>query len=543
MDGNDFIGKEIGNYRITTEINSGAYGSVYKAEHTHLKERVVAIKLLHTYMGSPREREQFAQEAQFLAMLEHPHILPLLDFGFSERQPYLIARYAAGGSLRDLLKRQAPLPLDKTITILTQVGQALHYAHQQNIIHRDLKPENILFNARGEVLLADFGIATMLSTASVKHLTTIGGTPPYMAPEQFQGIISKEGDQYALGCIAYELITGHQPFTAPDFLSMGFKHLTEQPIAPTCFQPHLPPTIEAAILKAMAKQRADRHANILAFLAALHAPFTQPTVRNATPPAPSIPPTLPTSPLAPTSRPRTKKEWVDVGNGHFAGERYTEALAAFEQAILLDPNFALAYHCKGAALENLNRHEEALAAYEQALLLDPNFALAYRGKGVALTNLNRHEEALAACEQALRLNPTYTFAHRDKGIILVKLKHYEQALAACEQTLLLDPKEAFTYCNKGLALINLKRYEQALVAYEQAIHLDPNFAFAHRNKGVALESLQRYEEALTAYEQAIRLDPNYALAHRNKGNMLKKLGREKEAQQAYEKAQQLENKH
>ncbi len=133
------------------------------------------------------------------------------------------------------------------------------------------------------MLLADFGIATMLSTASVKHLTTIGGTPSYIAPEQFQGIISREGDQYALGCIAYELVTGHQPFMAPDFLSMGWKHMTEQPIPPTRYNPLLSPAIEAAILKAMAKQRAERHVDILVFLAALREPFSQTTVLNKTP--------------------------------------------------------------------------------------------------------------------------------------------------------------------------------------------------------------------------------------------------------------------
>ena len=270
-----FIGKEICNYRITTEMNSGAYGRVYKAEHIHLQGRVVAIKLLHTYMSSAKEREQFTQEAQFLSLLEHPHILSLIDFGFIEGQPYLIASYAAGGSLRDLLKQQALLPLNKVITILTQVGRALHYAHQKNIIHRDLKPENILFNAQGDALLADFGIATMLSTASVKHLTTISGTPPYMAPEQFKGMISKEGDQYALGCIAYELVTGQIPFTASDFLSMGFKHLTEVPTRPRQQNPLVPPAIEAAILKALAKRRAERHADIPTFLAMLQAPFTK----------------------------------------------------------------------------------------------------------------------------------------------------------------------------------------------------------------------------------------------------------------------------
>src|SRR5262249_36835194 len=122
---------------------------------------------------------------------------------------------------------------------------------------------------------------TMLSTASVKHLTTVGGTPPYMAPEQFQGLISKEGDQYALGCVAYELVTGRPPFTAPDFLSMGFKHLTEPPIAPRQINPSLPPAIERAILKPLSKQRTDRYADVSAFLAALHEPLTELTVMGS----------------------------------------------------------------------------------------------------------------------------------------------------------------------------------------------------------------------------------------------------------------------
>jgi serine/threonine protein kinase len=214
LDQNDAIGREIGNYRLLAEINSGSFGRVYRAEHKYISNHMVAIKLLHTSLGFPTEREQFAQEAQILAMLEHPHILSLLDFGFIERQPYLIARYAAGGSLRDLLQRQTLLPSEKVMSVLTQVGQALHYAHQRQVIHRDLKPENILFNAQGDALLADFGIATMLATASVQHLKIVSGTPSYMAPEQFQGVISKEGDQYALGCIAYELVTGHRPFSA-----------------------------------------------------------------------------------------------------------------------------------------------------------------------------------------------------------------------------------------------------------------------------------------------------------------------------------------
>ncbi len=117
------------------------------------------------------------------------------------------------------------MPTEEAVIILSQVGQALQYAHQQNIIHRDLKPENILFNTRGEAVLADFGIAAVLASARTRQVG-FGGTPAYMAPEQFEGIISTKSDEYALGCIAYELLTGRKPFTIPhpSLKAMWFQH-------------------------------------------------------------------------------------------------------------------------------------------------------------------------------------------------------------------------------------------------------------------------------------------------------------------------------
>ncbi|TMC15942.1 MAG: serine/threonine protein kinase, partial [Chloroflexi bacterium] len=261
---NSFIGKSLGNYRITAEIGSGGFGNVFQGQHTILTERTVAIK---------QQRDQFLEEALLLERLKHPHILYIFDAGIHEGFPYLVAEYAPGGSLRDHLNKYAPnsLPIEEALTILSQIGQALHYAHQQNVIHRDLKPANILFNTKGEALLADFGIATTLSTSSITH-AAIMGTPPYMAPEQFQGSVSKESDQYALGCIAYELFTGKTPFNATDFFALGFEHLTKQPVAPTQLNPHLPVHIEHAILKALAKQRGDRHADVKTFIMALQTP-------------------------------------------------------------------------------------------------------------------------------------------------------------------------------------------------------------------------------------------------------------------------------
>jgi serine/threonine protein kinase len=266
--------QRIGSYELLRELARGSFGRVYLAQHVVLTNRLVAIKLmLSAPLASAGKQESFLQEARFLEVLKHPHILPIIDVSFHEDIPYLVTEYASSGSLRDLLNQRSPhlLPLEESLRILVQIGQALHYAHQQQIIHRDLKPENIVFNAHGDALLTDFGISTMLTTASIKNVDN-DGTPAYMAPEQFRGTISRESDQYALGCIAYELVTGHAPFTAPDFFSLGFKHLMEPPLAPTVYTPQLPEHIAHAILKALAKERTNRYPDIWAFITALQAP-------------------------------------------------------------------------------------------------------------------------------------------------------------------------------------------------------------------------------------------------------------------------------
>ncbi len=289
-------------------------------------------------------------------------------------------------------------------------------------------------------------------------------------------MISKESDQYALGCIAYELYTGHQPFTAPDFVAIGFLHATEPPLAPTHYNPQLPIQTDQAILKALAKQRADRYPDIADFITALRAStMEQAHVLRA--PEEEIPTVLATRvpTLAQTSSPgvsqRSKEQWMQEGNTLRGLKRSQEALTAYEQAIRLDPNYALAYHNKGNVLHGLKRSQEALAAFEQAIHLAPNLAATYNGKGDALYDL----------------------------------KHYQEALAAFEQAIHLDPNFAAAYNNKGTALYDLKRYQEALAAFEQAIHLNPNYALAYHNKGRALEALRKKKEAQQAYERARQL--------------------------------------
>src|SRR5260221_9331643 len=438
-DENNLIGKQIGNYRVVAEINSGAFGRVYQAQHIILRERIVAIKLLHAYLGSPKEREQFLQEAQFLEKLKHPYCLPIIDAGIHNGLPYVVSEYAMNGSLRNRLRRQSPhaVPVKEALTILTQIGQALQHAHQQGIIHRDLKPENILFNAKGDALLADFGIAIVLATSSVRQVDATG-TPAYMAPEQFRGMISKESDQYALGCIAYELFTGHRPFTADDFVAIGFLHAAEPTLAPTHYNLQLPVHIEQAILKALAKQRADRYPTIADFITSLRvSTMEQAQVLRA--PEEEIPTVLSTRvpTLAQTSSlgvsQRSKGQWMQEGDTLRGLKRSQEALAAYQQAIRLDPNDAYAYRRKGDVLYDLKRSQEALAAYEQAIHLDPNLAAAYNNKGMPLYDLKLSQEALAAYEQAIHLDPNLPIAYNNKEFKLKAVGKKKEAQQAYER--------------------------------------------------------------------------------------------------------------
>jgi serine/threonine protein kinase len=261
----------IGNYHVLSTIAYGSYGRVYLARHSVLANRTVALKLMHTVpLSSTEEHQQFLNEAKILELLQHPFILPILDVGIHDGSPYIVSEYAEGGSLRQYLKerREHPCELEEALTILSQIGQGLQYAHQQNIIHRDIKPENILFNGKGEALLADFGLATMLATASVKYVTS-AGTPRYMAPEQFQGRVSKETDQYALGCVAYELLTGHALFEGGDPVTLMYQHIQVMPTSLTQYNSQLSSSIDQAVLKALSKQRQDRYADVETFIVAL----------------------------------------------------------------------------------------------------------------------------------------------------------------------------------------------------------------------------------------------------------------------------------
>lgn len=530
----------ISNYRLLKELGEGHFGHVYQAEHMYLTNRIVAIKLLHA-LATEKEREQFLHEAHILELFKHPHILPIIDAGIEESTPYLITEFAAGGSLRDRLKQASTQPptLNESLRILRQVAEALNAAHQQKVVHRDLKPENILFHTNGNVLLADFGISTTLSSKSIKT-TAIIGTPPYMAPEQFKGHVSKESDQYALGCIAYELFAGHLPFTAPDFFSMAIKHMTDAPLPPTQFNPHLPAHISQAILKAMSKERQERFANILDFVNALENDY----LKNASTFYKKQQYTAALEAYEQVLRLYSDQHTAFTahtsrGIALYRLKRHEDALNACKQALQLRPDDWTAHYNKGLILDDLQRYQGALDAYQSAIQLNPNAIDAYNNQGIILRKLGQRQEALATYERAIQIQPNDARAHYHKGQILYHLKRYEEALNAYAQAIRLNPNEATAYNHQGVLLYTLQRYEEALASYEQAVRLRSNYPIAYNNMGNVLNDLKRYEEALNAYQKAIQLDPQYATAYYNKSIVLRNLQRHTEAQQAEETAQRL----
>lgn len=575
----------IGNYRILAPIASGAFATVYQAQHQILQERIVAIKILHMHLNSEQQQQQFLREAHVLEQLRHPHILPLLDVGVTAHFPYLVTAYAKLGSLRTLLKPQSGQlwAWETALSILAQVAAALSYAHQQRVIHRDLKPENILFLSPQEAVLADFGIATVFSTSSMTS-TTITGTPSYMAPEQFRGQVSPESDQYALGCLVYELVTGRPPFSAPDAIALGFKHTTEPPLPPRQLNQQIAPYVEQAILKALAKERHERHSNVTAFITALYPP----TVYQATSGITSPDAVLPTShaPSTQTNQ-QAAQQWREKGDTLLNQHRYEEAIVAYDQAIRLDPSNAAIYCNKGNALYGLKCYQEAIAAYDQALRLDPNDVLAYRNKGTALKQLGRYKEALVAYDQAIYFDPNNAVAHFNKGGALEQLGRYNEALAAYERALYFDPDDddaskgmqrvlsalqtlamsqqaslpptvpafhqpqthdgtidkarAKQWADQGWNLANHQRYEEGLEAFEHALQCDPSEISTLTGKANCLFYLRRYQEALIEFERAVPLAPNNQISGiicSMKGNTLIMLGRIEEALATLEKALQ-----
>ena len=226
----NIIGQSLGRYHILEQLGEGGMATVYKAYDTRL-ETDVAVKVIRTENILPstldRSLKRFEREAKALARLTHPNIVKVTDYGEYEDKPYLVMPYLPGGTLKQKLGK--PIPWQEAARLLLPIARALDFAHRQNMIHRDVKPSNILITADGEPMLTDFGIAKILDLEETADLTGTGmgiGTPEYMAPEQWTGKTSNQSDQYALGVVLYEMLTGCKLYSADTPAAILLKQAT-----------------------------------------------------------------------------------------------------------------------------------------------------------------------------------------------------------------------------------------------------------------------------------------------------------------------------
>jgi serine/threonine-protein kinase len=263
-------------YVIERELGQGGMATVYLA-HDVRHDRKVALKVLRPELSAILGAERFLQEIRTTANLQHPHILPLHDSGEASGTVFYVMPFIEGESLRDRLNRERQLAVDEAVRIAREVADALDYAHRHGVIHRDIKPENILLHD-GRALVADFGIALAVSRSDGgTRMTETGmslGTPHYMSPEQAMGEreITAKSDVYALGCVVYEMLVGEPPFAGPTAQAIIARVLTEEPRSLTLQRRTIPPHVEAAVQKALAKLPADRFGSAAQFGDALANP-------------------------------------------------------------------------------------------------------------------------------------------------------------------------------------------------------------------------------------------------------------------------------
>src|SRR6187401_1651133 len=248
-----------GRYRIVRKLGSGGMANVYLAEDQELGRRV-AIKILNDrHAGDEQFVERFRREAKNAASLSHQNIVSIYDRGEAEGTYYIAMEYLSGKSLKELILSRGPAPVSVAIDYARQILAALRFAHRNGIVHRDIKPHNVLVDPEGHVKVTDFGIARAGASQMTEEGSIIG-TAQYLSPEQARGApVDQTSDLYSTGIVLYELLTGSVPFTGETPVEIAMKHLSQAPVPPSAHRPEVPRDLDYVVLRALAKDPADRY--------------------------------------------------------------------------------------------------------------------------------------------------------------------------------------------------------------------------------------------------------------------------------------------
>ncbi len=504
-------GTNLGAFRILHQIGEGGMAKVFKAYQPSM-ERYVALKVLPShYASDPQFIERFNREARTIARLEHRHILPVYDFGEQEGVTFLAMRLVEGGTLKELLSK-GRLTLHDTLELINQICSALDYAHRHNVVHRDIKPSNVMLDSEGAVYLTDFGIAKVLEAAG--DLTASGtaiGTPAYMAPEQAMGNkVDGRTDLYALGVVLYEMVVGKVPFHADTPMAVLMAHIHEPLPLPRDQDSKIPEAVEAVIIKAVAKDPADRYQTANEMAQALRqaiytsAPeFVETTLLNLiqevrssrpTPPVTEQPATPPPTAIALDPRlPERLAQFYTDGLSAYWVRDWQKARLNFQAVVAQDPQ----YKDTSARLAEVEKQIRLAELYAQAqeAIAHSDWKAAEGGLSELVAMDGQYEQAAALLKTAQRKLELAELYHQAEhlhqaGQWAAVLKVFERihSLEADSP----DPQGLLAAARKGL--IEQQRQDKLKASYERGLQ--------------ALEA-GKWKDAQRLFEQIKAQQPNY----------------------------------
>lgn len=551
----------VGRYQIISHLGGGGFGETFVAYDTQLpgSPQCVVKKLKPQSTDSvtlETARRLFDTEAQVLYKLGNGDRIPQLFAYFEENAEfYLVQEFIAGNNLSEELTPGKKLSQDEVITLLQEILQILESVHQQKVIHRDINPRNILRRQQdGKLILIDFGavkqIATHVITPQGKTISTVAiGTPGYIPSEQAQGTPKFSSDIYALGIIAIQALTG----LSPEQLEKDAE--TNEIIWQNSAV--VSPEFAKFLDKMVCYDFRQRYPSATAALKALQE-LTQPFSG-----------TIVVTPASPPNNLKTHQpkkgiflkialgiflisisgvgslflinhinsnnatELSKQGNTLLELQRYEDALAAYDKAVNLKPDYVQGWNGQGKALFELKKYQEALAAYDKAIQIQSDYLEAWSGRGFALVKLQRYLEAISSFDRAIQLKFDYAEVWNAKGEAFSSLNQYDNAIKSYNKAIEFKPDYYQAWYKKGLALQNLKQYDEAVTAYDKVVELKPDYEPAWYNRGNALVNLNRYQDAFTAYDKAVQYKQNYYQAWLSRGNVLINLRRYPEAIESF----------
>jgi tetratricopeptide (TPR) repeat protein len=563
------------------KVLGGGMGRVYIVYDHEFREPFAAKTFQdELFRRNPTVAERFTQEALAWTRLDrHENIAQARFVENIHGKPFLFLEYVSGGDLSDWIGTpRLTEDLPQVLRFAIQFCDGMSHALSKGIqAHRDIKPPNCLITEDHTLKVTDFGLAKVFDEAGplggagreveagnvpglsigVTRTGTGAGTPPYMAPEQFDDAkhVDVRADVYSFGVMLYEMLAGRLPFQGRTWQELERQHKTQPPPPLVTFHSSLVTVVHTCL----AKDPAARYANFDVLRARLAETYESLTGEAAARPRVGIALNAgdftnkgmslanlghPDEALTCYERaleinPRYAIAWSDKGVALADLGRPEEALTCYERALEINPHHGKAWSNKGAALADLGRPDEALTCQERALEINPRDATAWSNQGGALRDLGRPDEALTCCERAVEINPRFPEAWYNRGVVLRDLGRPAEALACHERALEINPRYPEAWYNKGVALRDLGRPDEALTCFEQALEINPRCPEAWSNKGVALAESGRHAEALTCYERALEINPRLAEAWSNKGVVLADLGRHAEALTCFERALEI----